>query len=411
MISLPLAFSALKGRHLHLGVCGSVAAYKAVDIMRALQKAGASVSVTLTESAVRFIAPLTFESLGADPVYTRMFGQDESVQFGHLQPGRTADAMLIAPASATTLARLAAGLADDMLAAQALAFSGPLVIAPAMNPQMWLSPATQHNVQLLTGRGCIFVQPASGAVACGDSGQGRLADAPEIVLAAAKALLPQDMAGRIVLVTLGPTWESWDAVRVWTNRSTGRMGAALVHAAYLRGATIHAVAGPGVPRLPDGVKRHNVESAAQMFEAAEALWPTVDTGIFAAAVADFHPLPHTGGKFKKQDAAQGFALPFSPNPDILAALSTQAGQAGPAERKILGFAAETSGLEAATRDKLQRKKAHLMAGNLVGGPDDAGFAASTNRMFVCDHNGREEEWPVMSKEDVAWRLLDWLSTL
>jgi len=403
----PIAFSALTGRRLHLGVCGSVAAYKAVDIMRALQKAGVAVSVTLTEAATRFISPLTFESLGADPVYTRMFGQDEGAQFGHLQPGRTAGAMLIAPASATTLSRLAVGLADDMLAAQALAFPGPLVIAPAMNPQMWQNPATQHNVTLLTGRGCTFVYPASGVVACGDTGQGRLAERGEIVLAAAKALLPQDMAGMSILVTLGPTWESWDGVRVWTNRSTGRMGAALVHAAWLRGATVHAVAGPGVPELPGGVQRHDVESAVQMFEAAKALWPGNDAGIFTAAVADFHPAPHDREKFKKQDAATGFALDLLPNPDILATLAASAG----ANQKIVGFAAETSGLEAATRDKLRRKKAHLMAGNLVGGPADSGFAAATNRMFVCDHNGREEECPVMSKEDVAWRLLDWLLTL
>jgi len=339
-----------------------------------------------------------------------MFGQDEGSQFGHLQPGRTAGAMLIAPASATTLSRLAAGLADDMLAAQALAFPGPLVIAPAMNPHMWQNPATQHNVALLTQRGCTFVHPASGVVACGDTGQGKLADSGEIVLAAAKALLPQDMAGMTILVTLGPTWESWDGVRVWTNRSTGRMGAALATAAWLRGAVVHAVAGPGVPELPGGVQRHDVESAARMFETTQALWPGCDAGIFAAAVADFHPVPHGREKFKKQDAEKGFSLDFLPNPDILATLAADRKK----DQKIVGFAAETSGLEAATRDKLRRKKAHLMAGNLVGGPAgswDSGFAAATNKMFVCDHQGREEAWPVMSKEDVAWRLLDWLSTL
>ena len=401
------SFSVLKGRRLHLGVCGSIAAYKAVEILRALQKADIAVSVTLTEAATRFIAPLTFASLGADPVYTRMFGQDEGVPFGHLQPGRTAEAMLIAPASATTLSRLASGMADEMLAAQALAFPGPIVIAPAMNPHMWLNPATQHNVKLLTERGCTFVYPASGAVACGDTGQGRLAEPEEILLAAAKALLPQDLAGQTLLVTLGPTWESWDGVRVWTNRSTGRMGAALVYAAWLRGATVRAVAGPGVPKLPGGVERHDVESAAQMFEAAKTIWPGADVGIFSAAVADFHPVPFGPEKFKKQSAAAGFSVSFKPNPDILATLAAEARPG----QKLLGFAAETSGLEEAARGKLHRKKTHLIAGNLVGGAADSGFAASTNSMFVCDCTGREEIWPVMSKEDVAWRLLDWLSTL
>lgn len=402
----PGSFSALKGRRLHLGVCGSVAAYKAVEIMRALQKAGVAVSVTLTEAAARFISPLTFEALGADPVYTRMFDRDDGTRFGHLQPGRTAEAMLIAPATAATLARLASGMADDMLAAQALAFPGPVVIAPAMNPEMWRHPATQHNVKLLAERGCVFVSPVSGSVACGDTGEGRLAEPEDILLAAAQSLLPQDMAGLTVLVTLGPTWESWDGVRVWTNRSTGRMGAALAWAACLRGAVVHALAGPGAPRLPGKVHRQDVESASDMFESAKALWPVIDVGLFAAAVADFHPVSLGREKFKKRDADGGFSVSFVPGPDILATLAAD-NEAG---RKILGFAAETSGLENAARDKLRRKKAHLMAGNLVGGAD-SGFATCTNRMFVCDCRGREEQWPVMSKEDVAWRLLDWLSAL
>ncbi len=215
------------------------------------------------------------------------------------------------------------------------------------------------------------------------------------------------MAGRTLLVTLGPTWESWDGVRVWTNRSTGRMGAALVHAAHLRGARVHAVAGPGVPELPQGVSLHKVESAAQMFEAAKDIWPAADYGIFSAAVADFHPLPHGPEKFKKGEAAKGFSLAFQPNPDILASLAARAKPG----QKLLGFAAETSNMEAAAREKLRRKKIHLIAGNLVGGSADSGFAAPTNSVFVCDYKGREESWPLMSKEDVAWRLLEWLLTL
>lgn len=399
-------FSALQGKRLHIGVCGSVAAYKSIEIMRSLQKMGVQTSVTLTESATRFLAPLTFEALGADPVYTSMFGQDDGVLFGHLQPGRTADALLIAPATATTLARLASGLADDMLAAQVLAFPGPVVIAPAMNPHMWSNPATQHNVAVLAGRGMTFVPPDSGLVACGDSGQGKLADSGEIILAAAKALLPQDLAGQTMLVTLGPTREQWDGVRVWTNLSTGRMGAALVYAAYLRGAAVHAVAGPGVPELPASVARHDVQSAADMYAVARKVWPDVRLGIFTAAVADFAPEPYGAQKFKKQDASEGFTLKFLPNPDILASLA----QVARPDQRILGFAAETTQLEEAARAKLIRKKAHLIAGNLIGGPD-SGFASPTNSVFVCDRAGREEHWPTLSKEDVAWRLLDWLSTL
>lgn len=399
-------FSFLNGKRLHLGVCGSVAAYKSVEILRSLQKLGLSVGVTLTDAAARFIRPLTFASLGADPVHAHMFSHDEGTLFGHLQPGRTADAMLIAPATATTLARLAGGLADDMLAAQALAFDGPLVIAPAMNPRMWQHPATQHNVTLLRERGCSFVWPSAGLVACGDQGEGKLAESGEIVFAAAQSLAPQDFSGRTVLVTLGPTREQWDGVRVWTNLSTGRMGAALVYAACLRGATVHAIAGPGVPALPAAVYRHDVQSAAEMFAAADSVWAEADYGIFTAAVADFSPDPHGPEKFKKQGAADGFSIHFSPNRDILASLAAAAAP----HQKILGFAAETDKLEASTRDKLRRKNAHLLAGNHIGRPD-SGFAAATNSVFVCDKNGREEQWPSLCKEDVAWRLLDWLSTL
>ena len=363
-------------------------------------------SATLTEAAMKFITPLTFASLGADPVYTSMFGQDEGIRFAHLQPGSTSHAMLIAPASATTIARLAAGLADDMLAAQALAFSGPLVIAPAMNPRMWEHPATRHNLEVLEKRGCTVVLPGAGLVACGDTGQGKLADVGDIFFAAARSLLPQDMAGKSVMITLGPTREQWDGVRVWTNLSTGRMGAALAQAAWLRGADVHAVAGPGVPTLPSGIRRYDVASAVDMFEAAKAMWSGMDMGIFTAAVADFRPEPFGAEKFKKQGEADGFSVRFIANPDILATLGNEAAP----HQRLLGFAAETSDLEASARGKLRRKKAHMIAGNLIGGPD-AGFASATNTLFVCDAAGREEHWPSLSKEDAAWRLLDWLSTL
>lgn len=397
------AFSALAGRRLHLGVCGSVAAYKSVELMRMLQKRGVGVSVTLTEAAKRFITPLAFASLGADRVDTRMFGEDSDFPFSHLLPGQCAHAFVIAPATAATLARLASGMADDLLAAQVLAFDGPVVLAPAMNPRMWQNAATRDNVEILRQRGCIFVAPGSGRVACGDEGQGKLAEPLEIALAAAKALLPQDMTGKTVLLTLGPTQEAWDGVRVWTNLSTGRMGAALAYAAYLRGAGVEAVAGPGVPALPENVRRHNVTSARQMFAEAQRLWPHADFGVFTAAVADFAPEPFGAAKFKKADAADDLSISFQKNPDILASLAAQASPA----QKILGFAAETENLEESTREKGRRKKASLMAGNLVGVPD-SGFAGEANRLFVCDAYGREEHWPVMSKADAAWRLLDWL---
>ena len=399
-------FPVLSGKRLHLGVCGSIAAYKAIELMRLLQKREVSVSVTITESALRFVPALNFEALGAEMVYTRMFEQDEGVLFGHLEPGQVAQAFMVAPCSADAMARIAGGFAGEILCAQVLAFDGPVVIAPAMNPRMWQNKATQHNLCTLRERGYSFVLPESGEVACGDTGSGKLADLFELGLAAAKALVPQDLCGKRILLTLGPTREGWDGVRVWTNLSTGLMGACLAQAAYLRGAEVHAVAGPGVPSLPEGIKRHDVVTAAEMYAVAEQLWPDASWGIFTAAVADFRPEPHAAGKFKKTAGEQGLSINFTPTRDILASLAGKAAS----EQKILGFAAETERIEEQSREKLQRKKAHIIAGNLVGGAD-SGFASESNRMYVCDYRGREEHWPLSSKADIAWRLLDWLSTL
>ena len=394
-------------KRLHLGVCGSVACYRAADLLRAWRGMGMHVSVTLTPGARRFVTPMLFESLGAAPVYEDMFTQGQEI-FAHLEPGQHAQAMVVAPASADALFRLAHGAAGDMLAAQALAFDGPLVIAPAMNPRMWAHAATKANVALLRERGAHMVAPACGGTACGDEGQGRLAPLHDIFLAALKALSPQDMAGRRVMVTLGPTRKGWDSVRFWSNPSSGLMGAALAVCAWLRGAEVTAVCGPGVrARMPQGIVRRDVVSARDMFDVAAALWPQMDVGIFTAAVADFSPKPLGGRKFKKAEAPQGFSLDFLPNPDIL---QTLAEQRTPGQ-KILAFAAETApdmnALLPLAHSKITRKKADLLAANRVNSTD-SGFASPTNSMAVVDANGREEIWPTQSKADVAWELCSWL---
>ena len=220
-----LRFRAFTGKRLHLGVCGSVAAFRTAELVRRWQEVGLGVGVTLTRAARNFITPLTFESLGAAPVYGDMFSGE--APFEHLEPGQTAHALILAPASADMLARIASGRADDMLSAQVLAFDGPVVAAPAMTPRMWQNPATQANVDILRDRGVFFAGPEKGRMACNDEGPGRLAELRAIWLAALKALTPQDMEGKRVLVTLGPTREQWDAVRFWTNASTGTMGASL----------------------------------------------------------------------------------------------------------------------------------------------------------------------------------------
>jgi len=250
MNDVALNFTAPANTRLHLGVCGSVAAYRSLDLLRILQRMNVSVSTTLTPAAQRFVTPLSFSALGANPVYTSMFDDaGASSPFAHLEPGQVAHALLIAPASAAMLSRLAYGQADHLLACQALAHSGPLIIAPAMNPAMWQHAATQACVHILQARGAIFVMPDCGDTACGDTGQGRLADIRSIALATLRALTPQDMQGKRVMVTLGPTREPWDALRFWSNPSTGTMGAALALAAWLRGATVDAICGPGAPLL------------------------------------------------------------------------------------------------------------------------------------------------------------------
>ena len=405
MKTSPFALSTrFRGRKVHLGVCGSVACYRAPDLLRQWKTMDIHVSATLTAGARRFVAPLLFESLGAMPVYGDMFAAGQDV-FAHLEPGQTADCMVVAPASADALSRLAHGSTADMLAAQALAFDGPLVLAPAMNPRMWAHAATQANVATLVGRGARVVTPASGTTACGDSGTGRLAPLADIFHAVLACLAPQDMAGRKVMVTLGPTREQWDGVRYWSTPSRGRMGAALATCASLRGAAVTAVCGPGVSlSLPAGIQCVHVVSAAEMFAAANDFWPQMDMGMFTAAVADFAPIPPEGGndrKFKKADAPDGFAVQFSPNPDILGSLPRRENQ------KILAFAAETTAdmqeLLPLAHAKRARKGAHVLAANRVN-TRESGFGTDTNSVAVVDATGREAIWPSQSKADVAWDL-------
>lgn len=405
------AVSFFRGRRAHLAVSGSVACFRSADILRSLLRMGIHVSVTLSEGARQFVTPALFEALGALPVHFDAPERREAFRdeiFAHLEPGQRADAFVLAPASADALARLAGGRACDLLSAQALAFSGPLVVAPAMNPRMWAHPATQANVEILVSRGAVLVPPACGGTACGEEGRGRMAPPEDILLETLRAMGGGDMAGRRVMVVMGPTREPWDGVRFWSNPSTGRMGAALVAAAWLRGAHVCAVRGPGCPPPPPGVETHDVGTAREMFEAARDLWPGMDMGAFAAAVADFSPVPHGPEKFRKADAAEGFSVAFIPNTDILLTLARDRRP----DQKVLGFAAETApdmdALLALTRAKRARKNADLLAGNAVNAPG-CGFGVPTNSMAVADAAGREEIWPMQSKADVAWRLWTWLS--
>jgi phosphopantothenoylcysteine decarboxylase/phosphopantothenate--cysteine ligase len=388
---------------MHLGISGSIAAYKGLDLLRMFKDSGADVGVTLTSSAQKFITPLSFEALGASPVFSTMYPVGDDV-FGHLMPGEACHAFVIAPASATTIARLANGLADDMLSCQALAFPEKLVIAPAMNPRMWHNAATQENIDRLSCRGHVIIEPGCGRTACLEEGQGRLAPVDDIYLHGLRALSPQDMAGQTVMVTLGPTREKWDGVRFWSNPSSGTMGASFAIAAWLRGAEVHAVCGAGTPWLPSVITRHDVTSAADMFEAAESLWNDMSIGVFTAAVADYSPVPFGDSKFKK--GGDDLTVSFTRTVDILKTLGTKKRD----DQRVIGFAAETDNLRENMKKKLTAKNADIIVGNNVA-KSGSGFGSATNEVCIVDRNGRQEDWPVAPKPEVAWRVFDWLLQL
>lgn len=396
-----LDFTGYGGRRVHLGVTGSVAAYKALSLLRRVLATGASVSVSLTEAASKFVTPLSFEALGADPVTTSLF-DPASANFAHLAPAQTADLLAVVPATANTIAKLAHGLADDLLSCQALAFDGPILCAPAMNPRLWAAAATQDNWKTLLNRGVLGIAPDCGAMACGESGQGRLADENAIFATLLRALSPKDLAGKRVLVSLGPTREYFDAARFWSNPSTGRMGACVALAAWLRGAEVTVVSGPVSWWFPEDVRVVGVTSAAQMHEACLDAWPSADYGVMAAAVADFSPIPHEGGgKFKKDAAGDRPPLEFTPTRDILAAMG---GVKGPGQF-LIGFCAETDNLVENARGKLTRKRCDAIIANPIG-RSDAGFAATSNEAVALDADGRQETWGNIPKTDMAMKIWD-----
>ncbi|MFA9393098.1 MAG: bifunctional phosphopantothenoylcysteine decarboxylase/phosphopantothenate--cysteine ligase CoaBC [Halodesulfovibrio sp.] len=397
------AFTGFLGKRMHLGISGSIAAYKGLDLLRMFKDSGADVGVTLTDSAQQFITPLSYEALGASPVFSKMYPVGDDV-FGHLMPGEACHAFVIAPASATTLSRLANGLADDMLSCQALAFPEKLVIAPAMNPRMWHNAATQENVEKLRRRGHVIVEPGCGRTACMEEGQGRLAPVEDIYLHGLRAMSPQNMAGQTVMITLGPTREKWDGVRFWSNPSSGTMGASFAVAAWLRGADVHAICGAGTPELPSAITRHDVTSAAEMYQAADSLWKDMNIGVFTAAVADYAPVPFGDSKFKK--GGDNLTVSFTRTVDILKTL----GNAKRDDQRVIGFAAETDNVHENVKKKLAAKNADIVVGNNVA-KSGSGFGSATNEVCIVDRNGRQEDWPVAPKPEVAWRVFDWLLQL
>ncbi len=405
MIPSHLLFRHYIGQCIHIGVCGSIAAYKTLDITRDFLHSEMQVSVTLTKAAQEFITPLSFEALGAEPVYSNMFIDSKYRTYGHLEPGQNAQALLIIPATANHIAKLSHGLADDMLSCQALAFPRPIVVAPAMNPNLWNAQATQENIQKLNSRKIHIIQPETGEVACGDQGKGKLASLQDIYFHTLKAISNQDLLGKKILITLGPTREFWDPVRFWSNPSSGKMGAALATAAWLRGAEVHCVCGPNELWLPQDIYIYPVLTAQEMYNKCVTLWPECDIACLSAAVCDFRPTTYGTQKFKKNSLQTQFLqVQFISNPDILYTL----GQSKNTQQKLIGFAAETvENLIDLARSKLKSKNLDLIVANRIN-QENSGFDTYTNEVLVLNKHNNSEELPLMNKADVAWRVWDWI---
>jgi phosphopantothenoylcysteine decarboxylase / phosphopantothenate---cysteine ligase len=383
-----------------LGVSGGIAAYKAALVARQLKAAGAEVTVVMTEAATRFVGPDTFAALTGRPAHTSMWAPRGEVL--HVRLAREADVVVVAPATANVLAKLAHGHADDLLSATMLEATSPLVIAPAMHSGMWEHPATQANVEILRDRGVISVGPATGPLAHGDEGIGRLAEPEDVVAAVRAALAPQDLTGRTVLVTSGPTHEPIDPVRFVGNRSTGRMGAALAAEARARGAAVTVVLGPGAS-VPIGVAVVPVETAEEMREAVLARFDDADAVMMVAAVADFRPKAIAEQKLKKDAGVPELLL--EPTPDILGELGERR-----TDQVLVGFAAETEDLERAGRRKLEAKRLDLVVVNRVGRAD-TGFGAETSEAMLLASTGDDEALRTWSKRELAAAVVDRVAAL
>lgn len=393
-----MATAALDGRRILLGVSGGIAAYKAADLVRRLRDAGAQVRVVLTAGAAHFVTPLTFQALSGQSVRSGIWDESAEAAMGHIELARWAELILVAPASADLIARLAAGLADDLLTTLCLASAAPLALAPAMNQQMWAHPATQKNIETLAARGVRLLGPAAGSQACGEFGAGRMLEALQLAAAAAAVLAPPLLKGVRALVSAGPTFEDLDPVRFLGNRSSGKMGFAVAQAAAEAGAAVTLVAGPVNLATPPGVSRVDVRSAADMRGAVLERIGAHGLFVSAAAVADYRPAAPARQKIKKSSAPDGFDLHLEPTTDILAEVS-----ALPQRPFLVGFAAETDRLAEYARGKLEKKRLDLVCANRVGLPG-CGFDAAENEILVLWPGG-ERALPRASKAELARELV------
>ncbi|HQP30442.1 MAG TPA: bifunctional phosphopantothenoylcysteine decarboxylase/phosphopantothenate--cysteine ligase CoaBC [Deltaproteobacteria bacterium] len=394
-------YAPLAGRTIVLCITGGIAAYKAPLIVRSLASRGAHVDCILTEAAAQFVTPLSLQSLTGRPIYTRMFPVEHqrSYEIEHISLADKADLVLVAPATANCLARLAHGMADDLVTATVLATKAPVLLCPSMNVNMYEHPATRANLATLRNRGLEILEPEQGFLACGWEGKGRLPEPERIAAEVVRLTSPQDLAGLKILITCGPTCEDIDPVRFITNRSTGKMGAALVEAACLRGAEVTVISGPVALKYAPWARVVDVRSASEMLAAVKEGLDGVDVLIMAAAVADYVPKEYQRRKIKKGRSEMS-ALELRPSPDILATIKPLKDK-----RFFVGFAAETDDLKENALEKMKRKGLDMIVANRVG-EEGSGFASATNSGILLSADGTQEVFEHVEKTMLAHTILD-----
>ncbi|MDF2892556.1 MAG: phosphopantothenoylcysteine decarboxylase [Clostridia bacterium] len=389
----------LSNKSIVLGVCGGIAAYKSCELTSRLKKLNANIDVIMTKSAAEFVTPLTFQSLSLNQVVTDMFDKPKYWEIEHISLAKKADIIVIAPATANVIGKLANGIADDMLTTTVMASKAIKLIAPAMNTNMYENELVQKNIETLKQLGYQFIEPGEGRLACGDIGKGKMAE-PELIEEKIKDLLlkQRDLEGKTVIVTAGPTREALDPVRFITNHSTGKMGFAIAEKAAARGAKVYLVSGPSNLPTPCGVERADVESALDMYDAVMALMEKADIIIKSAAVADYRPAEISSEKIKKSDGE--LVIKLQKNPDILQELGKVKGS-----RVLIGFAMETQNLIENAKAKVAKKNLDFIVANDLR-TEGAGFAGDTNVVKIIDRSGNVEEIPLMRKSDLADIVLD-----
>lgn len=386
-------------KNIVLGVCGGIAAYKACELTSRLKKQSANIDVIMTKSAAEFVTQLTFQSLSLNQVITDMFEKPKYFEIEHISLAKKADLIVIAPATANVIGKLANGIADDMLTTTVMASKAIKLIAPAMNTNMYENIIVQRNIDTLKQLGYYFIEPTEGRLACGDIGKGKMAE-PELIEEKIKELLlkKQDLDGKTVLVTAGPTREALDPVRFITNHSTGKMGFAIAEKAAARGAKVYLVSGPSNLPTPHGVERYDVESALDMYDAVMKLMEKADIIIKSAAVADYRIAEISNEKIKKSE--EEFVIKLKKNPDILQELGKIKGN-----KVLIGFAMETQNLIENAKAKVLKKNLDFIVANNLK-TEGAGFAADTNVVKIIDKSGNVEDVPIMKKRDLADIILD-----